>query len=396
MPSRRDVLKAGGLVGAGLIGGGTARYGAWTPAPLDVPRGTWLQPRYDRGNTGHNPHATPPTDDPDLVWTYDVPESVTALAAGVGHLYVGTEHAVYAFEGGARHSHWDVAARGHHLAVSDDVVVAVGSGMAAAFAASNGDLWWRHDTDSRVYNVLVDRQLAYVGSPDGLVAYALDSGERRWSITHNTETYPAFAGDRLLLGESNLAAYEPRTPLEGVLADSPTRVWESNQVYGPTRPVVGDDHVFAGETNCFQTDTCGVNVLSRSGEHEHHIELGNSAGSVATDGERAYVVSLMYGDSENGYNVPDSTTLHAIDPDSGDELWSFQRPGWFCPPVVANDTVYVGESGSQHGNGNLHALDAERGTQRWTYEYVDGVTELAAVGGSLFVGADAGGVRELR
>lgn len=51
MPSRRDVLKAGGVVAAGLAAGGVARAGAWSPALYEPPVGTWLQPRYGFGNS---------------------------------------------------------------------------------------------------------------------------------------------------------------------------------------------------------------------------------------------------------------------------------------------------------------------------------------------------------
>ncbi len=396
MPSRRDVLKAGALGAAGVLAGGAARYGAWSPAPLDAPEGTWLQPRYDAANTGYNPDASPPTTDPELAWTYDVAEAVNALAAGVGHLYVGTDHAVYAFEDGDQHPRWDRAASGYRIAVGPDVVIAVGRGMVTAFAASNGAPQWRHNVEHRVYGVLVDQRTAYVGVDDRLDAYALDSGRRRWRVETGPDTFPAFVGDRLLAGASNLTAYEPRGALRGDLADAPTRVWTSRDVFGPTRPVVAGDHVLAGETTCFQTETCGVNVVSPDGTREHHVELGNSAGSIASDGDRAYVVSLSYGESENGYDVPDSSTLHAIDVDTAEERWSFRRPGWFCPPVVANDTVYVGESGSTHGDGSVYALDTETGETRWTYRESDGVNVLAAVRDTLLVGTDDGGVLDLR
>ncbi|MCD2199039.1 PQQ-like beta-propeller repeat protein [Halobacterium sp. KA-4] len=396
MPSRRDVLKTGALGAAGLLAGGAARYGAWSPAPLDPPEGTWLQPRYDDGNTGHNPDASPPTGDPSLAWTYDVAGAVNALASGVGHLYVGTDHAVYAFADGDQHPRWDRAASGYRIAVGPDVVVAVGRGMVAAFAASNGALRWRHDVESRVYGVLVDQRTAYVGVDDRLDAYALDSGRRRWRVETGADTFPALDGRHLLAGASNLAAYEPRGALRGVLVDAPTRAWTSRDVFGPTRPVVTGNRIVAGETTCFQTETCGVNVVLPDGTREHYVELGNSAGSIASDGDRAYVVSIQYGDSENGYNVPDSSTLHGIDVDTAEERWSFQRPGWFCPPVVANDTVYVGEAGNEHGDGNVYALDAETGETRWTYGEPNGVTVLAAVRDALLVGTDDGGVLELQ
>ncbi|MGB9964331.1 PQQ-binding-like beta-propeller repeat protein [Halobacterium hubeiense] len=395
MPSRRDVLRTAGPGAAGVLAGVTARYGAWSPAPLDAPEGTWLQPRYDRGNTAHNPHAAPPTANPERVRTYDVAGTVNALAVGVGSVYAGTDHAVYAFEHGDADASWDRAASGFRVAVGPDVVLAVGRATITAFAASNGAVQWRRDADRRVYGVLVDERTAYVGVGDRLDAYALDSGRRRWSVSADAGAYPAFDGDRLLAGASNLTAYEPRGALRGVLADAPTRAWTAHDVFGPTRPVVAGDRVLAGETTCYLSETCGLNVVAPDGAREEYVELGNSAGSVASDGERAYVVSLHYGDGENGYNVPDASTLHALDADTAEERWSFRRPGWFCPPVVADGTVYVAESGSTHGDGNVYALDAEAGERRWTYRESDGAVVLVAARDALYVGTE-GGVLELR
>jgi outer membrane protein assembly factor BamB len=379
-----------------VLAGGAARYGAWTPAPLPDVEGTWLQPSYDLGNTNHNPTATPPTADPELVWTYDVEGAVNALAVGVGHVFVGTEHAVYAFEDGAGHSRWDRAASGNVLAVSEDAVVAVGPRTVAAFAASSGEEWWRVSADWRLHGALADDRTVYVGLEDRVEAYALRSGRRRWTLRTGDESHVGFDGDRLLLSGSGVSAYEARGGLRGVLADAPARTWECDDVYMASTPVVADDHVLVGTNTCFRTRRCGVSVLSRDGDRERHVELGNGVSSVSTDGDRAYAVSILYGDSENGYNVPDSTTLHAIAPETGEEVWTFQRPGWFCPAVVADGTVYVGESGNRYGDGNLYALDAESGDRRWTYERPEGVHELAAVGDSLFVGTESGEVLELQ
>jgi outer membrane protein assembly factor BamB len=392
MPSRRDVLKAGGLLAAGGAGSVAARYGAWSPTLRDPPAGTWPQPRYGFGNTGHNPDASPPRSAPSVLWTGEVAGGVSALVAGPEHLYVGTEHAVSAFEYLQEYPEWDRPAKGHHLAVADGVVVAAGENTATAFDAANGNERWQRRADEYVYGLLVDEQTAYVGWNGRLDAYDAAGGGREWSIATSARTCPGFDGDRLLVAGTDLSAYEPRSALRGTLGDGPTRTWRCDDTLSPTQPVVTGEYTLAGSNRCFSTANCGLSAVTESGSEQYFRELGDNAGSVATDGDSAYVVSMRYGESEGDYNVSDTTTLHALDVASGEELWSFQRPGWFCDPVVADGTVFVGETGGQNGNGNLHALDAASGEPLWSYTDASGVNTLVAVDDALYVGTDDRGV----
>jgi outer membrane protein assembly factor BamB len=392
MPSRRDVLKAGGLLAAGGAGSVVARYGAWSPALPTPAAATWPQPRYGYANTGHNPDASPPTEAPSVAWTGEVAGGVNAIVAGAEHLYAGTDHGVYAFEYLQAYPEWDRPATGYRLAVADGVVVAAGRNRVTAFDAANGTELWRRLTDEYAYSLLVDEQTAYVGWNGRLDAYDTASGGRMWSISTSTRTYTGFDGDRLFVGGTDLSAYEPRSALRGTLGDGPTRAWKTDALRSPTLPVAAGEYTLIGSNRCYQTAACGLSAVTESGSQEYHVELGDNAGSVATDGERAYVVSMLYGESEGDYNVSDTTTLHALDVASGEELWSFQRPGWFCDPIVADGTVFVGESGGQNGEGNLHALDAATGETQWSYTDASGVNTLVAVDDALYVGTDDEGV----
>lgn len=392
MPSRRDVLKAGGLLAAGGAGSVAARYGAWSPALPTPAEETWPQPRYGYGNTGHNPDARPPTSSPSVAWMGEVTGGVNALVAGPQNLYAGTGHAVYAFEYLQEYPRWDRPASGYQLAVADGVVVAAGRSRVTAFEAANGTERWRRLMDGYAYGLLVDEQTVYVGWNGRLDAYDVASGRRRWSVSTSSRSYPGFDGDRLLVAGSDLRAYKPRSALAGTLGDGPTRAWQCDGARPPTHPVVAGEYTLAGSNRCLYGPDCGLSAITESGSQEYHVELGHNAGSVATDGDRAYVVSMLYRDSGNGYKVAETTTLHAIDVVSGEELWSFQRPGWFCDPIVVDGTVFVGESGSQNGTGNLHALDAVSGEKLWSYTDASGVNTLVAVGDALYVGTDDHGV----
>lgn len=393
MPSRRDLLKAGGLGAAGVLAGGAARYGSWSPAPLDAPEGTWLQPQYDQQNTSYIPDASPPTEPPDVARAHDVAESVNALAVDAERLYVGADHAVYAFEDGNEYPRWDRAAATYRLAATGDTVVAAGETAVSAFAATNGDRLWRRSRAAYTAGLLVDRQTAYVGWSDACVAYDLADGGRRWSLPVTSDAAVGFDGDRLLVAGSFLHAYEPRGSLRGVLGDAPVNSWTYEGA--AVQPVVAGEYALVGEDGGPAGATTAVTAVDAAGRREWRTELGNNARRIATDGDRAYAVSMRYGEPEGDVQFSDTTTLHALDVATGDELWAFQRGGWFCQPVVADGAVYVGEYGGPNGNGNLHALDAETGDRLWTHD-ANGVNVLAAVGESLLAGTDDGRVLELR
>jgi len=390
MPSRRDLLKAGGGGLVLLAAGGAARWGAWTPDVRAPATNTWPQPRFDPGNTGHSPSATPPVENPAVVRRYEVGEAARTVVVDEDRLYAGTEHSIWAYvRGDARYSRWDEPGDGRRLAVGRNGVVATGRGRVTCFEPSTGDVRWNHDLDALAYGVLVGEQTSYVGFRGEVAAYDLANGGRRWTVEAGDESFPGFDGDRLLVSSDRLRAFDPRGPLRGVRSNAPERTWEVARDVGPTYPVDAGEHgTLVGSTACLRAGRCGLAAVT-DGSVDWAVELGNNAGRVAFDGERAYVVSMRYGDSDGGVNYSDETTLHALDPSSGDKLWTFERGGWFTSPVVADGAVYVGERGSPNGNGNLHALDAATGEELWTVDRTGGVNALAAVGDVLYVADDA-------
>jgi|AntRauMinimDraft_4_1070384.scaffolds.fasta_scaffold00082_41 outer membrane protein assembly factor BamB len=395
MPSRRDVLKAGGGSLALVAAGGAARWGAWTPAVQTPAENTWPQPRYGPGNTGHSPDATPPRSDPPVVDEYDTGESAQTVVVDEDRLYAGTEHSVWAFERGDRYSAWDEPGDGRRLAVGPDAVVAAGRGRVTGFDPATGVIRWEHRSTASAYGILAGERTAYVGFRDRLVAFDAGSGDRRWSVAADGEAFPGFDGDRLIVGSYSLRAFEPRGPLRGVLSDAPSRAWAAELPVGGTYPVDAGGHTLVGTQSCLGRTTCGLAAVTEGGTLDWQVELGNNAGRVAYDGERAYVASMRYDNGEGGVHYSDDTTLHAIDAATGDELWTFERGGWFSSPVVADGVVYVGERGGPNGNGNLHALDAESGEELWAFDRTEGVNALAAVGDFLYAATDGGRVLAL-
>jgi outer membrane protein assembly factor BamB len=399
MPSRRDLLKAGGGSLAAAVAGGAARWGAWAPAVSNPEPGTWPQPRYGPGNAAHNPHAAPPTDDPSLAGVYETSSEVDALAVGPERVYAAADHVVQAFARSTGESDWEATVDARWVALSGDTVVAAGPGSVVALSAATGSVRWRRLIDGLAYSLLADERTAYVGRNDHLTAFALESGERQWSLSTGGRTFAGFDDidgddDQLLVGGGRLSGYDARSALAGVVDGAPERAWRCDDVYGATQPVPVGDLTLVGSSGCSPRTTCSVSAVAADRTVEWERPLGNYTGRLATDGDRAFVVSMRYGDTEtmggSTVNVPDNTTLHALDPASGETAWTFERAGMFSAPIVASDTVYVGNFGGEHGAGDLHALDPASGDARWTYEETDRVNALAAAGDRLYAATGDG------
>ena len=81
--------------------------------------------------------------------------------------------------------------------------------------------------------------------------------------------------------------------------------------------------------------------------------------------------------------------LYAVDPLSGNELWSFQAEGGvYASPLVAGSTVYIA---TQHGY--VYAIDGSEGRELWKLDLGKGVNEpLAFADGVLYIRTEDGSV----
>jgi outer membrane protein assembly factor BamB len=394
MPARRDYLKVAGGVAVAAAAGAGSRWGAWTPAVSAPVEDTWPQPRYGPGNTAHNPHAAPPTDGASLAGRFGAGSDVKALAVGRDRVYAAADHVVRAFARSTGAVDWEATVDARWVALSGDIVVAAGPESVVVLSTANGSVRWRQSLDGFAYSLLADERTAYVGTSDRLTAFALGSSERRWSLSTDGRTFPGFDGDQLLVGGGRLSGYDARSGLAGVVDDGPERAWRCDGVVGATQPVSVGDLTLVGSSGCSPRTTCSVSAVAPDRTVEWERPLGNYAGRVATDGSHAYVVSMRYGDTETvggaTVNVPDDTTLHALDVASGEATWTFDRDGMFSAPVVAGGAVYVGNFGGENGDGDLHALDPASGDVQWTYEDAEAVNALAAAGDRLYAATGDG------
>ncbi|MEL7210935.1 MAG: PQQ-binding-like beta-propeller repeat protein, partial [Actinomycetota bacterium] len=66
--------------------------------------------------------------------------------------------------------------------------------------------------------------------------------------------------------------------------------------------------------------------------------------------------------------------LHAIDTETGEEIWHFESPrGFDADPTIVDDIVYIGSL-----SGTMYALDLDDGSMLWEYD-----TENSIKGGAL-------------
>jgi len=248
---------------------------------------------------------------------------------------------VWGFEG------WDIYTSSAVLA--DSVVVfGAGDGFVYALEATTGRELWRFPTGGRIRSTpAIADGIAFAGSTDGIV-YALDleSGSEIWR--HETDGAALISAD---LGVDRSSIIAP-------IAVSGGSVFVGSR----------DGYMYALDQQTGQ----------RRWRVSHEGSWAMSAPAVSG--------STLYAGTSDGRFV------HAVDVESGEEVWRFVGQGYtWSSPVVAGDTVYVGD-----GGGPLRALDTASGAERWNFPTAGGVYSSPVVeDGAVFFGAEDGFVYAL-
>jgi outer membrane protein assembly factor BamB len=248
---------------------------------------------------------------------------------------------------------------------------------------ANGALLWSYDTNSPLLSspTIGPDGTVYVGSEDGTL-FAIDiDGNVRWTHTAGDFIYasPAVSagGNTVFVGSGDGVLY--------ALGRDGSELWSFQTTgFGVTTgaifasPAIGiDGTVYVGavsDPNLYALDpndgsvkwVCRFEFWRRPQEAHLGPELGWPFTSpvVATDGT-IYQKSLY------------DPNLYAIDPDSGDIIWSLDcGDGWSEPVLGPDGTIYAGQADS-----NLLAIDPNGGV-KWT-------RRLGTAGGlSMTVGND--------
>lgn len=153
-----------------------------------------------------------------------------------------------------------------------------------------------------------------------------------------------------------------------------------------------DDTLYAGTEDCIDHPACAslYAVDAASGEQKWQFEADNSVGTVTQADGTLYAGTAFW--------RGDDSVVHAIDPETGTEQWSFLAGNLLLSPItVIEDTLYVvSRTDTDFEDAyRLNALDAATGDEQWNFIADNDVNEPRFAGGSVFVSTDRTSVHAL-
>lgn len=396
MPSRRELLAAVGAASATLAGCTDLRQTArevrlgeperrvdpgWKPSP-----GEWAGPTYGPSRTGHNPHASPPTDDPDEVWRHepgDGTDPVRDLVVADGTVFVRSRDALTALAFETGETRWNQPRQRGRLYYVDGRLYDLWSQEMAAMGLDGETIWTLDAEFGPRVPVECDGWL-YVGGFSSWARLHADTGDVIEEVDQGSAGL-SIGGETVYGGAYYWANYD-------VSDGSFTQRWErenddSYQAYGPIS--VTDDHLIRPEhALAGRAESAGrLGIRTRDGsihaaETFEHVPRSPAVGDTA-----AFVGTSPIHHGEIGTDG----RLVAIDFD-GKRRWEHDHGGGVTSPIYADGTVYAGPRSNDRVP--LAAYDADTGDQLWQRN-ARGTVSLAAVGDTLLVG-DSDSVRAFR
>ena len=293
----------------------------------------------------------------ELLWTLDVGESIDSSASIVdGTVYVGTYLGeLIAIDLTTGEPKWRYQAStevgigesspavGHGLVFVGDL-----SGMLHAVHSDTGKRAWVFQTDGEIKSspVVVDDHLL-IGSYDGYL-YGLSAIDGTLTWKYETLNYvhatPAIADGVAYFGGCDEV-------FRGVRITDGQEVFNLPAgAYTAASPVVNGNRVYFGT---FNNEVLGLDLQSQEivWRYEHytrHFPFYSSALNV--DGK------VIIGGRDR--------IVHAIDEDTGEEVWTFMTGARVdSSPVASGDRVYVGS-----GDGRFYVLDLKTGEKIWEFD----------------------------
>jgi outer membrane protein assembly factor BamB len=300
-------------------------------------------------------------------WRYQAGGPIQSSAAAWGDLvfFGDRSNTVYALERSTGRERWRVETGGDHpfewglegwdyftsspVIAGDRVVVGSGDGNVYALDAATGQERWRVETGGRVRSSpAIGDGVVFVGSADGvLYAIDLETGELEWRFETEGASYSSaeFGFDRKTIQSS---------------------------------PALTAGAVFFG---------------SRDGKF-YAVEAVSGEQRWRYDHSTPWVVaSAAIGDNLAIVGTSDGLFVHAIDIETGEEVWRFETGDRvFSSPALSGSTVYVGVH-----DGRLLALDAGSGALHWALNFGGAVMSSPVIdAGRIYVGCDDGSVYSIR
>lgn len=229
--------------------------------------------------------------------------------------------------------------------------------------------------------IIADGTLYLVDGNGDFRALDASDGSEQWQVDiDGPSVTPAYAdGTVYVNGQyAQLEAYD---------ANSGERLWRSDEASGNTPPVVVDDSIYGTSDGSFfaadastgeqrwqkELNTTGLSggaVAVSDGRVIGSVNAGQNPVVVAFDASSGEILwQNSYTDGlDIGATTADGTvllphedgTLYALDPETGDQLWTYQPGSDLTAEVNYHDnTVYV------HAAESLSAVDATTGEQQW-------------------------------
>ncbi|PCR91198.1 PQQ-binding-like beta-propeller repeat protein [Natrinema ejinorense] len=399
MTSRRRVLAVGGLALTGIIGG-THRLdrpvSAATASDTD-----WPMARYDAAGTGYNPAASGPKDGVTIRWEREPDATVRGPAPPTlrgGTLSVVGRTSLIALERPSGRLQYErdgysylssptwanaTAYRTATLAVRgiDGIYGLQAGGGYDVFGRSVGLERWHAPGQpppiKRIANptapapVAVDGVIySVVPETNRVVALDASSGRVRWEIEIGEGLHTA---NRPAVRDGTVYVTCGAGHVVAVDAETGDRRWD-----GRVEPLDPDDEFVARQSNPPTATSAGLVVPNRRavtllepGGDDIRWEYVHDG--VASHGSVAVADGTVYA-------TDGDESLHAIDLETGDEVWTAEYTR-DVHPVVADGVVYVADFWLPE----LHAFDAETGDRRWTYELSHGPSQPIVGDGALYV-----------
>lgn len=270
---------------------------------------------------------------------------------------------------------------GSPAVVAQGLIIAEGDRKLHALALSDGAEQWQFPVIGSYLSPAVDGERVFIRSERGeegwLYAISLEGGKELWayrfprvgSSINNVGghvTSPVTNGDRLFVGASqSIYAFDTA---DGAL------MWETD-LGAPivTSASVADNTVYVG-------DFTGLHALdANSGEEQWHYPV---------DGLGLYFAPVIAG---NQVIIAGESTIYSIHRASGELTWERNFvDAQIIPAGAADDAVYVKSATT------LFAVDPLSGEDIWSYQGGDFVSLPAVTATQLYVVVRTGGLAQIR
>lgn len=340
----------------------------WTP-----PAGVWSDATYGPANTSYNPHASPPTAEPDVAWRVAVDDAPTVAVAD-GTVYLRRMDALTALDADDGSELWSVErGQGEVVGYVDGRLYDRTDDGLAAYTL-DGEEEWETTFEGSYYDFFEREGAVYIATGQSLQVHHADTGDQLGAL-RRIGGPASREGVLYCVHDEDLVAFdldggelEERWRSPGVAA---------YQQFGGV--AVGDDAAYLLEVDgSEERRDLLARIDTETGARAAVYHLDTVATSPAVVGDTAYVV---HGQETDDGGLEGGGVV-ALDP--GGEVWSRGARDAFGTVYATDDALVVGRTTG--GTEPVRALDPANGNSLWRYG--EEGEPLAVVGDTVFAVAD--------